>query len=190
LGWFQATKADKEDTRRLLQTINNAVTEDPILDENLDRVFNALWPDLEDILKKLPPADQAAPAKRTMEDMVAEILEFARAEANRRKVDDLDRLMRSAPAVPSEHGLEGAGLAAIKAKVYNQSNFLGSCLEHMSGWRLGDGEAVFLYAPKDSFFADLLKSREQQEKLRSVCAQVLGQPVRIRIQLDQAAEAE
>ena len=37
---------------------------------------------------------------------------------------------------------------------------------------------------KDSFFADLLKSREQQETLRAVCAEVLGQPVKICVRLE------
>ena len=36
------------------------------------------------------------------------------------------------------------GLAAIKSKVYGQSNFLGSCLEHMSSWRFDNGEADLL----------------------------------------------
>ena len=35
-----------------------------------------------------------------------------------------------------------------------------------------------------SFFADLLKSREQQEILRSVCAEVLGLPVKIYVRLE------
>jgi DNA polymerase-3 subunit gamma/tau len=90
-----------------------------------------------------------------------------------------------APVVPSEQAGEDARLAAIKTMVYSQSNFLGSCLEHLSGWRFEDGEVEFSYAPKDSFFADLLKSREQQETLRTVCAQVLGQPVKICVRLEE-----
>jgi hypothetical protein len=84
----------------------------------------------------------------------------------------------------------GQILAAIKANVFKQSNFAGSCLEHLSSWRFEKGEAVFLYAQKDSFFADLLKNREQQAILRSVCAQVLGQPARIVVRLKEASEAE
>jgi len=80
---------------------------------------------------------------------------------------------------------EAALLAAIKSKVYGQSNFLGSCLEHMTSWRFANGEAIFLFAQKDSFFADLLKSREQQETLRTVCAQVLGQPAKICVRLEE-----
>ena len=54
----------------------------------------------------------------------------------------------------------------------------------MSSWRFENGEATFVYAQKDSFFADLLKSREQQETLRAVCAEVLGQPVKICVRLE------
>jgi hypothetical protein len=92
------------------------------------------------------------------------------------------------PAAPVEIAApagEDAVLAAIKAKVYGQSNFLGSCLEHMTRWRFENGEVTFFYAPKDSFFADLLKSREQQEILRTVCAQVLGQPLKICVRLEE-----
>jgi hypothetical protein len=40
-------------------------------------------------------------------------------------------------------------------------------------------------------YADLLKASEQQEALRGACAQVLGQPVRIYVKLeDQRAEAQ
>ncbi|MDR3675840.1 MAG: DNA polymerase III subunit gamma/tau [Acidobacteriota bacterium] len=88
-------------------------------------------------------------------------------------------------AAPSAVAGEDPVLAAIKTKVYGQSNFLGSCLEHMTTWHVENGEATFVYAQKDSFFADLLKSREQQETLRTVCAQVLGQPVRICVRLEE-----
>jgi DNA polymerase III gamma/tau subunit len=92
------------------------------------------------------------------------------------------------PAVPVEVSAptsEDAVLATVKTKVYGQSNFLGSCLEHMTRWRTDKGEVTFFYAPKDSFFADLLKSREQQEILRKVCAEVLGQPVKICVRLEE-----
>jgi hypothetical protein len=93
-----------------------------------------------------------------------------------------------APAAPVETdgpANEDAVLAAIKTKVYGQSKFLCNCLEHISRWRFENGEVTFFYAQKDSFFGDLLKSREQQEILRTVCAQVLGQPVRICVRLEE-----
>jgi DNA polymerase-3 subunit gamma/tau len=75
---------------------------------------------------------------------------------------------------------EDPRLSAIKALLFNQSKkFLSSCLEHLAGCRFEDGEVRFLFGPQDTLYADLLRSREQQETLRSVCAQVLGQPVKI-----------
>ena len=57
-------------------------------------------------------------------------------------------------------------------------------MEHVASWTLEKGEATFVLSQKDSFFADLLKDREQQETLRGVCAEVLGQPVKICVRLE------
>ncbi|MGO8787267.1 MAG: DNA polymerase III subunit gamma/tau [Terriglobia bacterium] len=91
----------------------------------------------------------------------------------------------AAPVEATAPAHEDPLLTTIKSKVYGQSNFLGSCLEHLTGWHFENGEVTFTYAQKDSFFADLLKSREQQETLRTVCAQVLGQPVKICVRLEE-----
>jgi len=100
---------------------------------------------------------------------------------------------RAAPAglKPGATDGEDTRLAAIKTVLFNQSRkFLSGCLEHVSGWRFDNGEVQLLYARKDALYADLLRSREQQESLREVCAQVLGQPVRICVTLEeQGAEA-
>ena len=87
---------------------------------------------------------------------------------------------------------EDARLSSIKTALFDQSKrFLSSCLDHLSGWRFDNGEVRFTFAHKDSLYADLLKAREQQETLRAVCAQVLGQPVRIYVTLEeQGAEAQ
>jgi DNA polymerase-3 subunit gamma/tau len=81
---------------------------------------------------------------------------------------------------------EDARLSSIKSTLFDQSKrFLSSCLDHLAGFRVEDGEVHFTFRPKDSFYADLLKGREQQEALRAVCAQVLGQPVRIYVTLEE-----
>jgi DNA polymerase-3 subunit gamma/tau len=93
-----------------------------------------------------------------------------------------------AQAPPPDSGAtanQDARLAAIKTQVYAKSNFLGSCLEHMARWRFAGGEVTFSFAQKDSFFAELLKSREQQDILRTVCTQVLGQPAKICVRLEE-----
>ncbi len=96
----------------------------------------------------------------------------------------------STPAAPPNVVAGDARLASIKARLFDQSKkFLSSCLEHVSGWRFENGEVKFLYAQKDALYAELLRSREQQEALRAACAQVLGQPVRICVTLEaQGAE--
>jgi hypothetical protein len=88
LGMFQHTKAEKADTLRLIQTINIAINEEPIPDSNLVNVFEKMWPDLEKRLASMPSPDAAVPARRPVDEMVAEILEISRAEANRRKKTD------------------------------------------------------------------------------------------------------
>jgi DNA polymerase-3 subunit gamma/tau len=82
--------------------------------------------------------------------------------------------------------VEDARLSAIKAGLFDKSKrFLGSCLDHLSDFRSENGEVHFTFRHKDALYADLLKSREQQETLREVCAQVLGQPVKIYVTLDE-----
>jgi len=81
---------------------------------------------------------------------------------------------------------EDARLSSIKSTLFDQSKrFLSSCLDHLAAFRVEDGEVHFTFKHKDSFYADLLKGREQQEALRAVCAQVLGQPVRIYVTLEE-----
>ncbi len=86
---------------------------------------------------------------------------------------------------PAQAGAEDARLAAIKALLFDQSKFLSSCLNPLVGWRFENGAVTFLYGKNSSWAADLLRSREQQEKLRSACEQVLGQPVKIYVTLQE-----
>ncbi|MBZ5515189.1 MAG: DNA polymerase III subunit gamma/tau [Acidobacteriia bacterium] len=102
---------------------------------------------------------------------------------------------RLAPAPPEEPSATAAPvsaappaddrLASIKAALFEQKKLLSSCLDHLSGWRFENGEVRFLFAKDASFFADLLRSREQLDTLRSVCGQVLGQAVKICVTLDE-----
>ena len=75
-------------------------------------------------------------------------------------------------------------LTKIKSLAFGQSKLLSSCLDPVAGWRFEDGEVRFIFSKSDSWAADLLNSREQQEKLHALCAEVLGQPVRICVTLD------
>ncbi len=85
LGMFQATNPDKQDTRRLVSTINTAVSKDPVPEANLDRLIDKMWSEFEQKLKTMPQSKEAPIVKRQLDDMVSEILEIARAEADSRK---------------------------------------------------------------------------------------------------------
>jgi hypothetical protein len=91
LGMFQSTKATKDDTRKLIHTINKALEAPSVPDVNLEALFDGMWSRLEGQLAVLPEPGSAVQAPRSVPDMVAEILELSRAAANSRKaVQDLD----------------------------------------------------------------------------------------------------
>ncbi|HTX92277.1 MAG TPA: hypothetical protein VMC09_13790, partial [Anaerolineales bacterium] len=63
LAFFQAAKADKTDTRKLLMTIN-AVCEAPLGEKQFDIAFRRGWPELDRRLKKIP-AERPLPLQWT-----------------------------------------------------------------------------------------------------------------------------
>ncbi len=88
---FQWTRADKNDTRKLVHTINKALDVPLVPDPNLDAAFEALWPRLEERLSALPIPEGIVQEQRSVPEMVAEILELNRQAANSRKaVESLD----------------------------------------------------------------------------------------------------
>lgn len=85
LGMFQATRPEKEDVLRLLRAINEATSEQPVPESALSGAFDSLWPRLELDLAVIPrPADVSEP-RRSVEEMVGEVLAIERAAANSRK---------------------------------------------------------------------------------------------------------
>ena len=82
--------------------------------------------------------------------------------------------------------VEDPRLAEVKRLLFEQSKkFVSSCLEHLAEWRAESGVVHFVFSRQNSgsFWADVLGNKENQEALRQVCAQVLGQPVNIRVTL-------
>jgi DNA polymerase-3 subunit gamma/tau len=128
----------------------------------------------------------AAPPQESVESPVAPALPSTPVASPSTTVETVH------PAAAVSTPAEDARLSSIKAALFDQSKrFLSSCLDHLAGFRFENGEVHFTFKHKDSLYADLLKAREQQETLRAVCAQVLGQPVRIYVTLEeQRAEAQ
>jgi len=79
---------------------------------------------------------------------------------------------------------EDARLAAIKAALFEQSKEALMHLEEVTGWRCEDGQVHFMYAKKDAWRADVVRTPRVQEKLRAACEKVLGQPVKIYVTLN------
>jgi hypothetical protein len=78
LSMFQGTKADRDDTRELLHSINRALGGSPVPDEGLNKLFDRMWPELEERLGQVPAEASPPVPKRPIDDMVAEILEIVR----------------------------------------------------------------------------------------------------------------
>jgi hypothetical protein len=75
LAQFNHTKANEDDTRRLVRSINKAMG-DAIRQSDFDETFTKWYPDLEQRLKDIPPPppNEEAKPKRSQEDMLEEIL--------------------------------------------------------------------------------------------------------------------
>ena len=54
LAQFQAVKANKEGTKKLLQTINRLQNESALPEDRLNKSFEAFWPKLEEVLLEVP----------------------------------------------------------------------------------------------------------------------------------------
>ena len=176
LGMFQATKATKEDSRKLVQTINASVSDEPLSEEDLDEIFEAMWPSLGETIKSLPLVEATKPVKRKTDDMIIEILEIVRAEANRRQIE---------PArMQTASGFTMGQADAIKAAVSQKERFLGELIGHASRWELERGELRLYFPVKSRALAEMLQARDPMARLTAIARKVLGIPVEVRVELD------
>lgn len=107
LAQFQASKSDKNDTRKLIKTINRAQEKNALAEDLVNAAFQKWWPDLEKKLIDLPPSKVGKAFERSEKDMLKELLTFARHFEQRERttagdtnkivqaVNDLTRQLRS-----------------------------------------------------------------------------------------------
>lgn len=88
LAEFQHTLAIKDDTYRLVQTINGAIAdgEGRLTDAQLKRAFERCWSELKQCLDTLPEPEGPVPPPRKAEDMLQETLEIVRSLVNPRQL--------------------------------------------------------------------------------------------------------
>lgn len=78
---FQATKAAKEDTRKLVHTINKTLGDEALSAAKLNESFDVWWPGLEQQLREIPRTLKTPKPYRSDREILEEILEFVRAFA-------------------------------------------------------------------------------------------------------------
>ncbi len=99
LNLFQAKTANQAETWELLQSINGAMENGSLNEQQLRRTFDRWWPDLEDILTNLPEEDEDAVEVASEEQVMAEVLDTVRTISRRLQRDDMERvLLRAAKA--------------------------------------------------------------------------------------------
>lgn len=81
---FQAARANKEDTLKLILTIYHASGETTLTDQRVRSIFEKFWPELEMTLATIPPqtSTNSQNKPRSSEDMVEEILKIVREQSN------------------------------------------------------------------------------------------------------------
>jgi TIR domain len=80
LAQFNATQLNKEDMRKLIQTINKTL-ENPLEKTAIDRTFDQWWSVLEEKLLQVPKIEVLKEDKRTEKELLEEILTLVRAQS-------------------------------------------------------------------------------------------------------------
>jgi hypothetical protein len=78
---FNAAKAEKDDTRRLINTINKACGDKSILQDRVDKAFEVWWPRLDERLENIRnsiPMRKVETVKRNDREIIEETLELVR----------------------------------------------------------------------------------------------------------------
>lgn len=78
LSQFQATKADKEQTRELIRVINRLCGDSSLSETSFDETFNVWWPRLEQQLSTIPEPSILPKPQREEREILEEILELTR----------------------------------------------------------------------------------------------------------------
>jgi hypothetical protein len=86
LGQFQASICDRDGLFRVLNSINLATDKDVIPTGDLEEIFSVWWPKLENQLNEILSIQTVIPPKRSIEDLLSEILENTREQLRREEL--------------------------------------------------------------------------------------------------------
>jgi hypothetical protein len=74
-------------------------------------------------------------------------------------------------------------MEAIKSALQGQK-FLWSMVEHAHRWEIDGGELRLFFPTESRVLAEMLQARDAMERLRTVLQQVVGQPLRVCVKLE------
>lgn len=83
LAMFQTTEARKEETQKLLHTINKALGDDALSAQQLDEAIEMWWPRLETRLSEAQAMEQHAKVERPDRELLEELISIGRAQLAR-----------------------------------------------------------------------------------------------------------
>lgn len=86
IAQFQASTFERAGVLRLLQTLNAALGQEALREDELNEIFDVWWPKLEDKLTRTPPLDSPVIPPRTTDDMLQEILNLNREQLRRENI--------------------------------------------------------------------------------------------------------
>ena len=113
LGQFQHTKANKEDTKKLIITINKLLgekKENNLSESQLNETFDMWWPKLENNIEEISKTIESTP-RRTEQEILEELLEITRFIARTRD-ESLSEILTEAKRFALEVSREEAAKAA------------------------------------------------------------------------------
>lgn len=114
---FQAARANKDDTLKLVQTISHAAGDRVLSDKRVHAIFEKFWPDLETVLASIHlGAREVAEPSRSQKDMIEEILKTVREQS---------RIISEVQTTSPEKGT----VEEILKKVHEQSRIIPEVLE-------------------------------------------------------------
>ena len=78
LAMFQSTKAEKDETKKLIATLNKAMGDKALAESSLNETFDLWWPKLEMGFDMIPPSKQTKKPQRPDRAILEEILQLVR----------------------------------------------------------------------------------------------------------------
>lgn len=95
LAQFQATRAQKEDVRKLIFTINNALGDSKLPESELNETLDMWLPKLEERLRQIGPLGSPTKPLRTDRELIEEVLSIVRSQqTEKRAVEELSERFR------------------------------------------------------------------------------------------------